>query len=126
MNGIFKPFCMIEKTHLLSVNSSHCSTKWANLPPTGMSGRGSTVSGKGWLSEFCGGRGKFRGGELFGDATPPGEILFITCRNGLSLCFRPIRLCLFRSRLFVRNFLYFKSSWRTERLLLLNMCIRRS
>ena len=72
-----------------------------------MTGRGSTGSGKGWLSELCGGRGKFRGGELFGVTTPLSEILFITCRNGLSLCFRPIRLHVFRSRLFARTFLLF-------------------
>ena len=54
LNGILNPFQMIERTHLLSVNSSHCSTKWANLPPTGMSGRGKTDSGKGWTSIFCG------------------------------------------------------------------------
>ena len=39
MNGILKPCRTIERTHLLSVNSFHCSTKWANRPPTGMSGR---------------------------------------------------------------------------------------
>ena len=50
MKGILKPCRTIERTHLLSVNSSHCSKKWANRPPTGMSGRGSAGSGKGWLS----------------------------------------------------------------------------
>ena len=30
---------MIDRTHLLFVNSPHCSTKWANLPPTGISRR---------------------------------------------------------------------------------------
>ena len=34
LNGILKPFRMIERTHLLSVNFSYCSTKKANLPPT--------------------------------------------------------------------------------------------
>ena len=43
---------MIERTHLLSVNSSHCSTKQANLPPTGISGCGKMGSGKGWVSEL--------------------------------------------------------------------------
>ena len=90
-NGILKPCRPIERTHLLSVNSSHCSTKWANLPPTGISWRGSTGSGKGWLSKLCGGRGKFRGGELSSVTIPPSEILFITSCTGLSMCFRSIR-----------------------------------
>ena len=52
MNGILKPFRTIERTHLLSVNFSHCSTKWANLPPTGISGLGKTGSGKGGFHNF--------------------------------------------------------------------------
>ena len=86
MNGIPKPCHTIGMTHLLSVNSSDCSTKWANRPSTGMSGRGSTGSGKGWISELCGGRDKFRGGDLSGVISPLSEILFITSSNGLSLC----------------------------------------
>ena len=54
MNGILKPSRTIERTHLLFVNSPHCSTKWVNLPPTGISGCGKIGSGKGWLSELCG------------------------------------------------------------------------
>ena len=102
------------------MNSSHCSTKCANLSPTGMSGRGSTGSGKGWLSELCGGR----------VISPLGKILFITCRSGLSLyesilsLLRPIRLRRFRSRLFGRIFWHFKSSWRTQRLLLVKFSLR--
>ena len=88
-----------------------------------MSGRGSTGSEKGWLSEFCGARGKFRGGEVSGVTSPFGEILFITCRNGLNLCFRPIRQR--RSRLFGRTFWYFKSSWWIEWLLLVKLSLRR-
>ena len=38
MNGILNPFHTIERTHLLSVISSHFSAKWANCPPTGMYG----------------------------------------------------------------------------------------
>ena len=78
MNGILKPFQTIERTHLLSVNFSHCSTKWANLPPTGMPGLGKTGSGKGWLSQLCGGRGHFSEGELFGVTAPLHKILSIT------------------------------------------------
>ena len=37
MNGILNPFRTIERTHLLSVISSHFSAKWTNRPPTGMS-----------------------------------------------------------------------------------------
>ena len=59
----------------MSVNFSHCSKERANLPPTGMPGRGKTGSGMGWLSELCGREGKFRGGELFGVTTPLEEIL---------------------------------------------------
>ena len=33
MNGILNPFRTIERTHLLSVISSHFSAKWANRPP---------------------------------------------------------------------------------------------
>ena len=47
MNGILNPFRKIERTHLLSVISSHFSAKWANRPPTGMSASGSAGSGKG-------------------------------------------------------------------------------
>ena len=50
MKGILKPCRKIERTHLLSENSSHCSTKWVKRPSTGMSGCGSAGSGKGWLS----------------------------------------------------------------------------
>ena len=35
MNGILNPFRTIERTHLLSVISSHFSAKWANRPPPG-------------------------------------------------------------------------------------------
>ena len=56
-------------------NFSHCPTKRANLPPTGMSGRGKPGNGNGWLSELCGRGGKFRGGELFGATTPLEESL---------------------------------------------------
>ena len=55
LNGILKPSRTIERTYLLFVNSPHCSTKWATLPPTGISGHGKIGSGKGWLSELCGG-----------------------------------------------------------------------
>ena len=54
LNGILKPSRMIERTHLLFVNSPNCSRKWANLPPTGRSGCGKTGSEKDWLSELCG------------------------------------------------------------------------
>ena len=47
MNGILNPFRTIERTHLLSVISSHFSAKWANLPPTGMSASERAGSGKG-------------------------------------------------------------------------------
>ena len=40
LNGILKPSQMIERTHLLFVNSPHCSTKWTNLLPTEISGHG--------------------------------------------------------------------------------------
>ena len=50
LNGIPKPLRIIEWTHLLFVNSPHCSTKWA----TGISGPSKISSGKGWLSELCG------------------------------------------------------------------------
>ena len=69
LNGILKPSQTIGRTHLLFVNSHHCSTKWAN-PPTGISGRGKIGSGKSWLSELCGRWGMFRGGELFRVTTP--------------------------------------------------------
>ena len=91
-----------------------------------MSGRGSTRSGKGWFSELCGGRGRFRGGELSDVTSPLSQILFITSSNGLSLCFRPIRLCRFRFSLFGRIFWHFKSSWQIERLLLIKLSLRRS
>ena len=88
MTGILKPVRTIERTHLLSVKFSHCPTKegqsYPPTPPTppptptGMSGLGKTGSGKGWLSELCGRRGKFRGGELFGVTTPLEEILSVT------------------------------------------------
>ena len=55
MNDILKPSRTIEGTNLLFVNSPHCSRKWANLPPTEISGRGKIGSGKGWLLELCGG-----------------------------------------------------------------------
>ena len=84
---------------MLSVNFSHCST---NLSRTGMSGRGKTGSGKVWLSELCERGGKFRGGELFEVIAPLEEILSCTLRKGLILCFRPVRLCLFRSRRFAK------------------------
>ena len=87
MNGILKLSRTIERTHLLCVNSPHCSTKWANLPPTGVSGHGKIGSGKGWLSELYGGRGMFRGGELFGVTTPLRKILLGIGRKGLSLSF---------------------------------------
>ena len=60
-----EPVLNKERTHLLSVNSSHWSAKWANLPPTGMSGHSRIGSGKDWISEFCGRWGLLRGGELF-------------------------------------------------------------
>ena len=47
MNGILNLFRTIERTHLLSVISSHFSAKWANRPPTGMSASGRAGSGKG-------------------------------------------------------------------------------
>ena len=53
LNTIPKPCLMIERTHLLFVNSPHCSTKWANLSPTGISGYVKIGSGKDWLSELC-------------------------------------------------------------------------
>ena len=37
----------------------------ANLSPTGMSRISKTGSGKSWLSELCGGRSKFRGGNYW-------------------------------------------------------------
>ena len=40
LNDIPKPSRTIERTHLFCVNSPPCSTKLANLPPTGISGRG--------------------------------------------------------------------------------------
>ena len=98
LNGIMKPSRTIERTHLLFVSSPHCSTKWANLPPTGISGRGKIGSGKGWLSELCGRRGMFRGGELFHVTTPLIKILSSTGLKGLGLSFRPVQLVLFRSR----------------------------
>ena len=89
---------MIESTHFLFVNSHHCSTKWANLPPTGISGHGKIGSGKGWLSELCERRGMFRGGELFNVTTPLSIVLSSTGRKGLSLSFRSVLLGLLRSR----------------------------
>ena len=47
VNVILNPFRAIVRTHLLSVNSSYCSTEWANLPPTGMSGHGKDWQWKG-------------------------------------------------------------------------------
>ena len=55
LNDILNLCRTTERTHLLFVNSPHCFTKWANLPPTGIPGCGKTGSGKGWLSELCGG-----------------------------------------------------------------------
>ena len=52
LNGILKLSLTIERTHLLFVDSPHCSTKWANLPPIGITGRSKIGSGEGWLSEF--------------------------------------------------------------------------
>ena len=63
-----------------------------------MSGRGKTGSGKGWLSELCGRRGSFRGGELSRVTTPLSIVLSSTGRKGLGLSLRPVRLCLFKSR----------------------------
>ena len=97
LNGLLKPSRTIERTHLLCVNSPHCSTKWANLPPTGISGRGKIGSGKGWLSELCGRQRMFRGGELFSVTSPLRKVLPSTGHKGLSLSFRPVRLALFRS-----------------------------
>ena len=57
------------------MNSSHCSTKWVNLLPTGISGRGKIGSGKGWLSELCGRRGRFKGGELSYVTSPLRKVL---------------------------------------------------
>ena len=88
LNSILKPFRTIEMTHLLSVNSSYCSTKWANLPPTGISCRGNTSSGKGWISELCGGRGMFRERGLFRTSTPLRIVFPISGRIGLTLTFR--------------------------------------
>ena len=72
---ILKPSWTIERTHLFLVTSPHCSTKWANLPLTGISGPGKIGSGKGWLSEFCGRRGRFRGGEMSYVTTPLTKVL---------------------------------------------------
>ena len=73
---------------MLFFNSPHCSTKWANLPPTGISGRGKIDRGKGWLSELCGRRGLFRGEELSRVTTPLIIIvLSSTGRKGLGLSF---------------------------------------
>ena len=105
----------------MSVNSSHCSTKWANLPPTGRSRRGNAGSGKGWLSYLCGGRGKFRGGELPRVTRLLREILFITCSNGLRMSFRPIRLRKVKFSLFSRIFGHLKSCWRIGRLMLVQL-----
>ena len=55
LNGILKRSQRIERTHLLFVNSPQCSSKWANLPPTGISGLSKIGSEKRWLSELCGG-----------------------------------------------------------------------
>ena len=108
LNGILNPFQTIERTHLLSVSSSHCSTKWANLPLTGMSGRGRTGSGKGWTSAFCGRWGLLRGGELF--LIPASLcILFPIWWIWLCLDFRPERLLLLRPRKFSRLLWSFKS-----------------
>ena len=87
LNGILKPSQTKERTHLLFVNSLHCSTKWANLPPTLISEGGKIGSGKGWLSELCGRRGK-----LFCVTAPNGKVLSSTRRKGLGLSFRPVVL----------------------------------
>ena len=102
LNGILNPFWTIERTNLLSVSSSYCSIKWANLPPTGMSGLGRTGSGKGWFSEFCGRWGLLRGGELFRISTSL-SIVFITGCVWLCLTFRPVRLRLLRPGRFSRS-----------------------
>ena len=82
---------------MLFVNSPHCSIKCANLPPTGILVHGKIGSGKGWLSELCGRRVLFRGGELSCVTSPLCIVLSSTRRKGMGLSFRPIRLCLFRS-----------------------------
>ena len=82
---------------MLCVNSPHCLTKWAKLPPTGISGHGKIGSGKSWLSELCGRRGMFRGGELFSITAPLRKVFSSTGHKGLSLSFRPVLLALFRS-----------------------------
>ena len=69
-NGILKPSQTTERTHLFCVNSPNCSTKWVNLPPTGISGHGKIGSGKGWLSELCGRPGMLRERELLNATTP--------------------------------------------------------
>ena len=78
-----KPSRTIERTHLFCVNSPHCSTKWTNLPPTEVSGRGKIGNGRSWLSELCGRRGMFRGGKLLCVATPLRKGLPCTGRIGL-------------------------------------------
>ena len=52
MNRILNLFRKVERIHLLSVNSSDCSTNWVNLPSTEKSGHSRTGSGKRWTSEF--------------------------------------------------------------------------
>ena len=79
---------------MLFVNSPSCSTKWANLPPTGISGHVKIGNRKGWLSELCG----KQGGELIRVTIPLSIVLSSTGRNGLSLSYRPAQLGLFRSR----------------------------
>ena len=71
--------------------------QWANLPPTGISGRGKIGSGKGWLSVLCGRQGMFRVGELIRVTAPLRKVLSNTGCKGLSLNFRPVQLALFRS-----------------------------
>ena len=77
LNGNLKPSSKKERTHLFWVNSPHYSTKWANLPPTDISGCGKIGSGKGWLSELSGRRGRFRGGELSYVTAPLRKVLFL-------------------------------------------------
>ena len=102
MKGILKPSQSIERTHLLFVSSPHSSTKRANLPPTGISVRGKICSGNGWLSELCGRRGLFRGGEMSRVTTLLSIVLSSTGRKRLGLSFRPVRLWLVRSRWLIR------------------------
>ena len=96
LNGTLKPCRTIERTHLLFVNSPHCFTKWANLPPSGISGRGKIGSAKVNFQNFVEDQACLEEGNCLG------------LRKRLCLSFRPVRLRLFRSRLLVWQFWYFK------------------